>query len=392
MTERLTAKLTGAELRGLSRDIGKVPVEPAGVSADAPVTGVHQHGDYVLLDQILSEPAAEAIEQLAKSETAWTLNEQWFLSKHDVVWARQTFGECHSIHNLDELETLRRIGARLIEEKYNAVVGTRFEIKATKMNVGQVVGIHNDSPDGVRGRTEGYRLLYYPNKEYSDSDGGHLLFYSASDPRAIIDGVRPVFNSGVLMRLSDHSYHAVSRVTRGVRYTVALLYWGYPILFEDELKKEVVTKCLRKTIAAGFEYVRYDTTTLAFHLYHTYRLLVEWGVPFSVCLSGLMRRVAGSHSRQPIEISEAEISGLVDEYAVQLIRCLNSGRSSGNGELDRDMKIVQLASMLEKAEDAEGIARGCEFMSDIDGLDEKTMRRILVEVSRLRAEVASASN
>src|SRR5262249_37514808 len=132
-------------------------------------------------------------------------------------------------------------------------------------------------------------LLYYPNQQYVDSDGGYLLFYADDEGGVVVGGARPIFNSGVLMQLSDHSYHAVSRVHNGVRYVVALLYWGYPILFNQGAEKEKIIKCLRLIIAAGFEEKCYGSVTAADHFYHTYRLLVGWDVPFSVCLAGLMR-------------------------------------------------------------------------------------------------------
>lgn len=371
----------------------KDSVDVTSVVGDAHRDGLHRLGEHVLLDHLLCDRDAGTIERLVKNETAWNLNEKCFLSKHDAVWARHGFDERQSFPNIPQLEILRGKGKKLIEKTYNTVVGTRFEIKATKMVTGQWVGIHNDSPDGARGRTESYRFLYYPNREYVDSDGGHLLFYSASDVGAIIDCVRPVFNSAVLMCLSDHSYHAVSEVTAGVRYTVAFLYWGYPILFEDERKREVVAKCLRKIIAAGFEEVRYSGTTLAYHLYHTYRLLTEWDAPFALCLAGLMRSVPGCHGPEarPIEISRAEVEELLDEDAVRVVRRLNCGRSNGNVDLDRGTKLVELASILEQAEDNQSIARAYNFVANIDGLDDKTRRKIELEVSRLRAEVASAA-
>jgi len=389
-SERLTPKLSEAELRALSEGGGQEPLDAA---LDGLGGNTQLLEDYVFLEDVLSESAADAVERLAKTEAGWKLNEKWFLSKHDVVWARQTLGKRQSGKNIAELAILRNIGKQLIEEKYNAVVGTRLEIKATKMVAGQAVGVHNDSPDGARGRTEGYRLLYYPNREYIDSDGGHLFFYG-SDAGPIIGGVRPVFNSGVLMRLSDRSYHAVSRVTGGARYTVAVLYWGYPILFDDRSKRAVVAQCLRKIIASKCEEVKYGTTTIADHRYHTYRLLVEWGAPLDVCLAGLMRPVpeVPVGAGQAIDLLSNEIAALVGPYVVQLIGGLNAGTSINDDRLDKDMKLVRLAAMLEQAEEEQAIARACRFIEDIGSFNGEIGRRIEIEVSRLRAEVVQVGD
>src|SRR5260370_11922251 len=172
-------------------------------------------------------------------------------------------------------------------------------MKATKMGVGQGVGINKDSPDGNRGRTENYRLLYYPNREYKDLDGGQLFFYSVNDPPSVLDGIRPVFNSGVLMSLSERSYHSVCEVKEGVRYTVAVLYWGYPILSHVPSETAAVARCLKDMIEAGLEGVRFGNTTLAYHFYHTYRLLTEWNTPISTRLAGLMQWAWRQSSRYP---------------------------------------------------------------------------------------------
>lgn len=384
---RLAPRLTTAELRIFSGSSGQETADVAlGLDGDPKLLE-----NYVFLDSVLPERAAGAVERLAKTESGWALNEKWFLSKHDVVWARQIFGEPQPAKQIAELVALLDIGKQLIEQRYNAIVGTRFEIKATKMLTGQAVGVHNDSPDGARGRTEGYRLLFYPNREYADSDGGHLFFY-ASDKGPVIGGVRPVFNSGVLMRLSDFSYHAVSRVNDGVRYTVAFLYWGYPVLFDDYSDRELVSRCLRKLIADGFENVRHKSTTLAYHVYHTYRLLFEWGAPLQVCLAGLMGSTLRAELRpgKSIGTGQDEIDALVDNYTLQLIKGLNGDKSVDDERFDEDIKLVRLAAMLEQAEEEEDINRACRFMEGIGKVDGEVRRRIDAEVCRLRADVACA--
>ena len=383
----LAPRLTQAEIGNLSAG-GVLGAANLGVAS---VDDTQLNENYVFLNKILSVPAAAAIERLAETESHWTLNEKWFLSKHDAVWTLKNASERQSAGE-DELTGLCEVGKRLIEDKFNAVIGRRFEIKVTKMQRGQAVGIHNDSPDGARGRTEGYRLLYYPNRRYTDSNGGHL-FFLASDRGPVIAGVRPIFNSGLLMRLSDHSYHAVSRVTRGVRYTVAVLYWGYPLLFREENDREVVSICLRKLIASGLEEVKFGSTTVAYHLYHTFRLLAEWGAPLEVCLAGLIRQVPEAQTQaETLDSVGATVNGAeLSPYTRRLVGNLNRDDAVGDERLNRDVQLVRLAAVLEQVETEEDIERANAYMKTVRALDLEMRRRINIEIARLTGEIVDVS-
>jgi hypothetical protein len=390
----VVATLRSDELQDLLPDARVELAELA--DAGRGVVALRHQAQYILLDNVLGQLDAEALTKFVGEERAWELNEKAFLSKHDIVWERVMFGRHEARHELTQFEILRNLGVGLIEDAFNTVVGGRFEIKGTKMLPPQAVGIHNDSPEGARGQTENYRLLYYPNKEYVDSDGGHLLFYADDEGGVVVGGARPVFNSGVLMQLSDHSYHAVSQVHSGVRYVVAILYWGYPILFNQSAEKEKAIKCLRRIIAAGFEEKRYGSVTAADHFYHTYRLLAGWDVPFSVCLAALMHdmRWGDNVNGASSTINEREASELLDDGALEIVRMLNSGSrlcwSSGNESLDKYVGLVRLAGLLEEAEDDEAITAACRMMAEIPGLDDRTVARIQQDIVTLRAEVEVA--
>ncbi|TCM07459.1 cyclophane-containing peptide 2OG-Fe(II) oxygenase YhhC [Sphingomonas sp. PP-CC-3G-468] len=90
------------------------------------------------------------------------------------------------------------------------------EVTAHKLLPGQTIRIHNDHlEDG-----ETHRILLQLNRGWSDEQGGMLMLFgsaAASDVRRI---VRPLHGSSFAFEISSRSYHAVSTIASGERYTL----------------------------------------------------------------------------------------------------------------------------------------------------------------------------
>lgn len=93
---------------------------------------------------------------------------------------------------------------------------TLTEVTAHKLLPGQTIRVHNDH----RPRGETHRLLLQLNRGWSDEQGGLLLLFgsaAADDVRRIL---RPTHCSAVAFEISPQSFHAVSTIQRGERYTL----------------------------------------------------------------------------------------------------------------------------------------------------------------------------
>lgn len=90
------------------------------------------------------------------------------------------------------------------------------EVTAHKLLTGQTIRIHNDYlEDG-----ETHRVLVQLNRGWSDQQGGLLMLFgsaAASDVRRI---VRPLHGSSFAFEISSRSFHAVSTIASGERYTL----------------------------------------------------------------------------------------------------------------------------------------------------------------------------
>ncbi|HEX5262495.1 MAG TPA: cyclophane-containing peptide 2OG-Fe(II) oxygenase YhhC [Phenylobacterium sp.] len=161
----------------------------------------------------LAEGLCEAA--LAWMETAapWRLRvasfyEQWeFHLDPDALPAE--LGPLLATDTVDHLTRLmfRPLGAR----------GLRLtEVTAHKLLPGQTIRVHNDYlADG-----ETHRLLVQLNRGWADEQGGLLMLFGSASPEDVQRMLRPTHRSAMAFAISPHSFHAVSTIRSGERYTL----------------------------------------------------------------------------------------------------------------------------------------------------------------------------
>ncbi len=90
------------------------------------------------------------------------------------------------------------------------------EVTAHKLLPGQTIRVHNDHrPDG-----ETHRLLVQLNRGWEDDQGGLLMLFSSPRAEDVSRVIRPVHGSAMAFEISPRSFHAVSTIRRGERYTL----------------------------------------------------------------------------------------------------------------------------------------------------------------------------
>src|SRR5262249_13999603 len=97
-----------------------------------------------------------------------------------------------------------------------------YHIAAHKLIPQQGIGVHTDRPqDG----SETHRLVIHLNRGFVDSYGGHLIFFDDQKGQRVRKIIRPLHNSAVAFESSARSYHAVSNVLHGIRYSLVFSLW-----------------------------------------------------------------------------------------------------------------------------------------------------------------------
>jgi Rps23 Pro-64 3,4-dihydroxylase Tpa1-like proline 4-hydroxylase len=90
------------------------------------------------------------------------------------------------------------------------------DVTAHKLVPGQTIRIHNDYLEGK----ETHRLLVQLNRAWTDAHGGFLMLFGSDSPEDIRRAVRPLHCSGLAFTISARSFHAVSTIQDGERYTI----------------------------------------------------------------------------------------------------------------------------------------------------------------------------
>lgn len=158
----------------------------------------------VLLEEALSWMQGEAPWRLRVA----SFYEQWELHLSPAVLP-------HTLRGLLAPETLADIEQRLIGPIGAGKV--RFiEATAHKLVQGQTIRIHNDYLDGG----ETHRVLFQLNRGWRDEQGGLLMLFGSDSPEDVRRIVRPTHGSVFAFEISPTSFHAVSRIVGGDRFTI----------------------------------------------------------------------------------------------------------------------------------------------------------------------------
>ncbi len=90
------------------------------------------------------------------------------------------------------------------------------EATAHKLVAGQTIRIHNDYLD----EGETHRVLFQLNRGWRDEQGGLLMLFGSASPEDVRRIVRPTHGSAFAFEISPTSFHAVSRIAGGDRFTM----------------------------------------------------------------------------------------------------------------------------------------------------------------------------
>ena len=94
------------------------------------------------------------------------------------------------------------------------------EVTAHKLLPGQTIRVHNDYVP----RGETHRLLLQLNRGWSDEQGGLLMLFGSASPEDLRRVLRPTHRSVMAFGINPQSFHAVSTVRTGERYTLVFSF------------------------------------------------------------------------------------------------------------------------------------------------------------------------
>ena len=113
---------------------------------------------------------------------------------------------------------------RRISECFRQPLSERVEVTAHRLVPDQTIRIHNDYIAGG----ESHRLLLQLNRSWEPANGGYLMFFTGPEPETVSEVVEPINGSVQGFAISPRSYHAVSTVHRGERFTLVYSFYSEP--------------------------------------------------------------------------------------------------------------------------------------------------------------------
>ena len=112
-------------------------------------------------------------------------------------------------------ETLTALRYRMVRH-FHQPLSQRVDVTAHKLVPKQTIRIHNDFISGG----ESHRLLLQLNRGWEPEHGGYLMFFDGPEPEMVSKVLEPRHGSVQAFAISPRSYHAVSTVHGGERFTV----------------------------------------------------------------------------------------------------------------------------------------------------------------------------
>jgi 2OG-Fe(II) oxygenase superfamily len=165
--------------------------------------------------------AGQALEWL-KSEAPWNLRVEDFYEQEEFSLLTA---------NLDERMGFF-IAPACIEQLLQSVkslfglssIPMLVDVNAHRLTLGQTIRIHNDYLSGE----ETHRLLIQLNSGWIPNQGGLLLLFRNEMVENLHCAILPSHRSGFAFEISERSFHAVSQIKTGERYTIVYTFRAIP--------------------------------------------------------------------------------------------------------------------------------------------------------------------
>jgi Rps23 Pro-64 3,4-dihydroxylase Tpa1-like proline 4-hydroxylase len=176
---------------------------------------------HVSMTSALSPALVAAALEWMESDAPWKLRIESFYEQWELHL--DTSALPSSLHGLCAQGTIDHLESMLVAPLNPGRVELA-EITAHKLLAGQTIRIHNDYLEGE----ETYRVLIQLNRGWLDEQGGMLMLFSTASPDDLCRVIRPLHGSAFAFGISPLSFHAVSTIRSGERYTLVYSFRQAP--------------------------------------------------------------------------------------------------------------------------------------------------------------------
>ncbi|MFT8783585.1 cyclophane-containing peptide 2OG-Fe(II) oxygenase YhhC [Acetobacter syzygii] len=167
--------------------------------------------------ELLSDATAKVLLDWLDEGAPWTLRIADFYEQHEfsMLHCKLPAEVEHMVSEAFIADVGRELSERLRAPHLELV-----DIAAHRLVEGQTIRIHNDQISD----DETHRLVVQLNRGWSIEQGGLFMVFERDEPDSVIDVMLPVHRSAFGFEISERSYHAVSTVYSGSRYSLVYTF------------------------------------------------------------------------------------------------------------------------------------------------------------------------
>jgi Rps23 Pro-64 3,4-dihydroxylase Tpa1-like proline 4-hydroxylase len=191
-------------------------IEPAFASAKVSGTPF----PHVRIPTILSDEQGKSALNWLKKEAPWRLRVEHFYEQSECSLLGTKLSE--KIGFLVDPSFIEQIREAIWIDFKLRVSPTLVDVNAHRLTPGQTIRIHNDFIEDK----ETHRLLVQLNDGWTAEQGGLLMLFRGPTPEDAHSVILPRHRSGFAFEISPLSFHAVSQIKYGERYTVVYSFRG----------------------------------------------------------------------------------------------------------------------------------------------------------------------
>lgn len=168
-------------------------------------------------DILSSSDAASALEWLGTG-APWKLRVESFYEQYEFSLLNADLPE--PLVSLRETTFVEALRSFLRSHVGAAGEVELVDVSAHKLVAGQTIRIHND----FLGGEETHRVIIQLNAGWTVENGGVLMLFGSERPEDLVSAMLPVHGSGFAFEISPRSFHAVSTIRFGERYTLVYTF------------------------------------------------------------------------------------------------------------------------------------------------------------------------
>ncbi|WP_455233713.1 cyclophane-containing peptide 2OG-Fe(II) oxygenase YhhC [Geopseudomonas aromaticivorans] len=173
---------------------------------------------HVFKNSALLESDSEALLSWLESGAPWKLKVAEFYQQYEFSFNELQLPE--TIANIFSKSAINYL-RESIQEVFNVNLSEKVDIAAHKLIERQVIKIHNDFIPGQ----ESHRVLIQLNRGWTEENGGILMLFSGNNPERLTNAFLPLHNTAFAFEISSKSFHAVSSINSGERFTIVISFF-----------------------------------------------------------------------------------------------------------------------------------------------------------------------